>query len=452
MGWRLGIRKPGDNPYAFLDPEETVIMKSLHTYPDEPLLDSNDWDKIVTYYEQNAPETPKPQASPLAFDRELKNFTSENVFIGENLAPRTTLVKFDSIRHLLYVGDADKSLVVIKSDKKILTSWKVQSAPVDIDYTGSGIPIALCIGSIPPSDKKQGSLQLLGDAIDSSDTKLHYSNLARPVQFIQADLNGDENVDMVVCQFGNITGKLSWFDEGDPEKEHILISQAGPIHAVINDINNDGKPDIIALMAQAREELLLFINKGNNNFEEQTIKQFPPVYGVNYFELDDFNNDGHPDILMTNGDNWDLSPIRKNYHGIRILMNDGKNNFDEKYFFPIYGANKAMACDFDHDGDIDIAATAFYGNPEKPEESFIYLENKGDLNFSAQFTPAAAHGKWLTMDIGDFNKDGNTDIFLGSYFHTFSELASMLSKGLQNFPQVVILWNKCKPGNSSHKK
>lgn len=49
--------------------------------------------------------------------------------------------------------------------------------------------------------------------------------------------------------------------------------------------------------------------------------------------MHDFNGDGKLDIVYVNGDNFDYSRVLKPYHGIRILENDGKNNFHERYFF-----------------------------------------------------------------------------------------------------------------------
>jgi hypothetical protein len=443
MGWRLGIRKAGEDPYANMEPDETQIVQAENVFPIEPLITKDNWQKIVNYYNQTAPEKPLPQKTALPFQNELKGFHAEEIFIGKKITPKTCMVKFDTGSSLLYVGDANNELYSIDNNLQVTNSWKVESPPVDVDFPAKGIPRILSIGSIQPSEKKTGSLYCpnKGALIPDSQIK-DFENLARPVQFANADLNGDGKKDLIICQFGNHTGKLSWFDGGDPNKEHLLKLQAGARKVEVKDFNGDGKLDIIALMAQAKEELVLFLNQGNGQFAEKILYQFPPVYGVSYFETADFNHDGHPDILLTNGDNWDLSPIRKYYHGIRIFMNDGKNNFKEKIFIPFYGASKAMACDFDGDGDLDIAAISFYDDPAIPEESFMYLQNNGNLKFTASTIKFAAKGKWLTMDIGDIDKDGDKDIFLGSYIYSMADVTKLLLKGVESFPQIIILRNE----------
>jgi hypothetical protein len=122
--------------------------------------------------------------------------------------------------------------------------------------------------------------------------------------------------------------------------------------------------------------------------------RFPLVYGSNYFELLDFNGDGALDILYTNGDNVDYSFSLKKYHEVRVFINDGHNNFTEKWFFPMYGASKAIAKDFDKDGDLDIAAITYFPDFDSTsEDSFLYFENKGNFNFQPYTIATSSLGR-----------------------------------------------------------
>jgi hypothetical protein len=154
----------------------------------------------------------------------------------------------------------------------------------------------------------------------------------------------------------------------------------------------------------------------------------------------DFNNDGFEDILLANGDNWDYSNVDKPYQGLRIYLNDGHNNFKETFFYPMFGCSKAVARDFDNDGDLDIVAASFYADLKDPKESFVYLSNRGDLEFSASFHPDAVYGKWLTMEVADFNGDNLPDVMLGSFIFNFNEMAKVVATtGISSFPQVLLL-------------
>jgi hypothetical protein len=70
--------------------------------------------------------------------------------------------------------------------------------------------------------------------------------------------------------------------------------------------------------------------------------------------------------------------------------------------------------DFDQDGDMDIAAIAFFPPFEQyPEQGFIYFENTGGT-FRPYVTELAALGRWLTMETGDIDNDGDEDILVGA--------------------------------------
>ncbi len=175
-------------------------------------------------------------------------------------------------------------------------------------------------------------------------------------------------------------------------------------------------PGFYVLFAQGDEQIVHFINKGNGKFLQKQVLRFPSVYGSSYFEMKDMNGDGRDDIIYTCGDNADYSTELKPYHGVYVFLNKGNDEFQQQFFFHINGCFKAIARDFDQDGDMDIAAISFFADYEhRPEEGFVYLQNKGNLTFAPYSVPAAASGRWLTMEVADMDKDGKPDILLGNF-------------------------------------
>ena len=75
------------------------------------------------------------------------------------------------------------------------------------------------------------------------------------------------------------------------------------------------------------EAMYLFLNDGKGKFEPRLIFQEHPLMGHSSFELTDFNMDGQPDFVVTNGDNGEYPSPQKYYHGIRVYLNQGNTKF-----------------------------------------------------------------------------------------------------------------------------
>ena len=443
MGMRLGIKQKDVDPLENLDSIDKEIVKRLNIYPENPIILTEDWKKIVDYYKNEAPASlPKPKMN-VAVDNSIMPFTAQYISIGDPGYPMVSMLGYNQSTNELYIADSD-ILYSLTNTWEISGQWKLNSAATHIEFQKNQPPLVLTIGNFSPSDQNLGILSNLY-SFDDINRNVYIDHLKRPVYFVTGDLNGDKKRDVVICNFGNYQGNLSWFDDCNPQKEHVLSYLPGSRRAIIKDLNQDGMPDVIALMAQAYERVSVFYNKGNNDFEEKRVVEFPPVYGVSYFELADINKDGHDDILVSNGDNWDLSAIDKPYHGFRIYLNDGKNKFTESFFFPMNGCSKVMSGDFDNDGDSDIVAISFYAQLKNPGQSFVYLQNNGNMNFTASYLPESKDGKWLTMEVADFNNDGLLDVLLGSFIYNFTEMSKAISaSGQTNFSQVLLLTHKPK--------
>lgn len=441
MALRLGIRKPNTDPYKDMDADEINLVKPLNIYPEKPSISIADWNKIYAYYKSTAPETLQDSAQGKNWFKS-KSFSITPLHLGDDKFPMVTMLKFDSSKNELYVGDAQKSLYILNDQLQLSGYWMLNGPPADIRFRKNRSPRVVTVGSIAPTEKKNGALFTIDSIPSNQADDQPKTRLARPVQLSSADLDADGILDEVVCEFGNHTGKLTAFLSG--HGMNVLKQLPGSRKTILTDLDNNGKIDILVLMAQARESVSWFKNMGDGMFQEYPLLSFHPLFGASNIELADMNKDGFPDIILSNGDNWDLSPIRKLYHGVRVYLNDTHNHFTLAYYFPLYGASKAIPFDFDQDGDIDIAAVSFYDDPEDPATSFVLLVNQGNQTFIPTYIPELPVGKWLTMDIGDIDKDGDTDIFLGSYFHNGAEITKSVTSGNTEFPHVVILYNKTK--------
>ena len=436
MGPRLGIFFYGFNRYPS-DINDTSIGKDFS--PSQPVLSLAQWQNIIDYYTATSPDSLTPAKKPVAIAVNDKLFQPFKPSFAYPM-PAISFIKFQPAGKLMLSDVIKRKLFIFNNALQLTDSININGAVTDVIEDSD--KLILCnTGSLNPNNRKFGSLQRISPK-DTSLKKILFSNLMRPVQISSADINNDGKKDFVVCEFGNLKGALSWLENkgNDNYIYHLIRAAPGAIKTYITDYNHDGLPDIYALFAQGDEGIFLFTNKGNGVFDAKEVLQFPPSYGSSSFELDDFNKDGFPDIVYTCGDNADYSRVLKPYHGVYIFMNDGKNNFTQKFFYPINGCYKAIARDFDNDGDLDIATIAFFADyKNQPEEGFIYLKNNGNFNFRPYSLNATKYGRWLIMDAGDFDGDGRIDLALGNF-----SLGAPMSKSTIDWkkqPSFLILRN-----------
>ena len=442
MGPRLGIFEHWFKEYPS-ERHNRNLDRSY--YPSKPLLSFDDWQHIINYYIATSPDS-------LSINYARKTLKTTHLFKVEIPSidyqmPATGLVKFARLSQTpeLIISDVLRNrLYRFGSELQCFDSIKTSGPIVDLDIE-NGALYGCNIGQLNPHIGKLGStesfvINAAGKLGTGSGSNL--KGLERPVQLIREDFNLDGKPDFLVCEFGYLTGALSlMIAKSDVEYDrHIISTMPGAIKAYTGGYNNDKLPDIWVLFAQGDEGIYLFKNLGNGKFDEQRILRFPPSYGSSFFELVDFNKDGYSDIVYTAGDNADFSPILKPYHGVYIFQNDGKNNFKQEFFYPINGCYKALARDFDKDGDLDIATISFFADyKNNPQESFVYLENQGELEFTPYSIPQASDGRRLTMDAGDIDKDGRIDLVLGNF--SVAPAINKMEEKWQKGPAFIVLKN-----------
>ncbi len=445
MGPRLGIKSFQGMTYPIRN-----FQSALESYyPAGPAMSEEEWAKIVSYFYDQAPDSLEQDYQPIS--TQLDRFEVKTPDYPTPSPPVTSYVKIDPGNHAVYLGDGQE--LKLRSYNQLLQpvgETKTPNVMVDIafhDLSKSGPRSAtlLTMGALTPFDVTHGSLQpvTIDDQLRITlSSKMLIDSLPRPVSVQEADLNRDGKPDFVVCGFGNFTGSLFWLQNtGAGFKTKILRNQPGSIQAWVDDFNKDGRPDILALMAQGDEGIFLYEQLADGSFHEKNVLRFSPAAGSISIDLADFNRDGYPDIVYTSGDNADYSKVLKPYHGVYIYLNDGKWNFKQTFFFAINGCFKALARDFDLDGDMDIATISFFPDfIKRPEESFVYLQNEGDFHFRPATFPQHALGRWLTLDAGDIDGDGDIDLVLGNMSIGPTNIPTQID--WKSGPAFVLLKNK----------
>ncbi|WP_159470859.1 VCBS repeat-containing protein [Dyadobacter sp. 3J3] len=469
-------RNVGDNTLAQSEALAKLRCTSCHMFPDPSLLDKKtwrdgimpamaehfgievlqgnvylphknstlsikEWHGILRYYETLAPDSLKPETSQ-------DKISDWAVFKLKTPDPDSSQV---AATIMTGINPKEKKIFTSSLNYSALFEWntllkpslvtELSTSAVDINFPEHGPfeSIITCMGGMRALDNTKGDVIGITDKKGSQNVNIA-KDLIRPIQTQVLDYNKDGLTDYLVCSFGHNFGGLYILQQlPDKSFKRVTVREVpGSTQSVIVDFNKDGWPDIMTLFAHANEGIWLFINDKKGGFVEKNILRFPPVFGSSSFQLIDINKDGRQDIIYTAGDNSDYSRILKPYHGLYVFLNkEGKNkgsfHFEKSYFSQLNGATKAMAADFDKDGDIDIATIAFFSDfKSKPYDTFTYFENetKTGLKFKAHSIPISDKGRWICMDVNDYDGDGDMDIVLGNY-----------SKGFMNQENLKPDWN-----------
>ena len=411
MAPRLGVTTESLYDQIALDPRMVVLPKPIARA---------DWEKIVAFYRDSAPDSLPYQSLP-SEPLVDPNFFKVSAWIpGLESSAIITLLEIDSTHKRIFVGEAgSNTLRVFDWKRKLLSTLKLASPPTSLIVDGNDV-FVLQSGILNPNDQPRGSLTRYdfadGDSLRPRGVVI--DSLLRPVFARELDFDKDGRKDFLICEFGNNIGRFALYrSTGSGFTREILDPGPGATRFEIHDMTGDGAPDIVALFAQANERIVLYVNDGHGRFTAgpRVLTRFPPVYGSMFFSMHDFNGDGALDILYVNGDNFDYSRVLKPYHGVRIFENDGKNNFRERFFFPVYGAARAEVADFDGDGDLDILTTSNFADAKRhPERGIMFLENRGQYNFQPYAFSIAGKNQWNLTATGDLNGDGKPDVIVGA--------------------------------------
>ncbi|WPU93035.1 VCBS repeat-containing protein [Mucilaginibacter sabulilitoris] len=402
-----------------------------------------EWLTLVDYYKKAAPDTVLPAKKPIALSADWAGFTLKKP-APVNYDSFTTMVAVNPYTHKLYSADFTNSKLLgwdsnLKPDSLGTLPSPAVSVAFAKDTAGNNAGYFSCVGRLELADFPNGKVVKVNlDAKElNNDQTFVASDLPRPQQTVFADFNKDGLTDMVVCGQGKLKGGVFLLTQNRDHtyNQEPIYNKPGAVQAVAGDFNKDGWLDVMVLTGSGDEGLWQFLNDKKGGFTQRNLLHFPPVNGSSSFQLADMDHDGNTDLIYTCGYNYRDSRRLKPYHGLYIYTNSGNWNFKQRWFYPINGCTKAIAVDFDGDGDLDIATIAFFADMKNmPEEEFIYFEQNKPFDFKPHAIPVSQYGRWMCMDVADQNNDGKPDIILGNY-----------SSGFMFIPDFKPSWNKKLP-------
>ena len=205
------------------------------------------------------------------------------------------------------------------------------------------------------------------------------------------------------------------------QKSGIAGKKGRSLGVAFADYDGDGSPDIF--VANDGMEEFLWHNNGNGTFTERALDagvalsdDGKPYAGMGV-EFRDYDNDGRPDIIVT-----DLA--KQTY---ALYHNDGNGTFSYRSLQTGLGALTAGSSgwgvglvDFDNDGwkDLFVAQGHVMDNVEQIDPSMHYLEppllalnHQGRFERSDPGVNKAVAGRGAAF--GDLNNDGRMDVVMG---------------------------------------
>ena len=198
----------------------------------------------------------------------------------------------------------------------------------------------------------------------------------------------------------------------------VITQDSGPSRgANWIDYDNDGDLDLFVVNENKKSEFLyknMRVESGVDTFQAITAGPLVTSGGSSWSaSWGDFDNDGDPDVFITNfGDAPSF-----------LFQNDGNDSFTRLSMGTLTSDTGHFATaswvDFDNDGDLDLFVTTAYSGGATT--NFLYINQLMETGIPALVKVTGQPlveelGYWYGVSWGDYDEDGDLDVFVAGTF------------------------------------
>jgi hypothetical protein len=193
---------------------------------------------------------------------------------------------------------------------------------------------------------------------------------------------------------------------------------------VAADFDNDGFADLFSWST-----LRAFHNGAGESFTPIDMPELPPCSSRGAC-WGDFDGDGFVDLYIGGYEVWDTQTTFPDM----ILMNDAGRGFTLAWSETRYRARGVTGCDFDRDGDLDVYVSNYRLQPNVlwRNSGLGAFEDAAPLLNAVATSEGFEGGHSIGAAWGDFDADGEIDLFAGNFAHVDNRGDQPKSRFLRN--------------------